>query len=327
MNDAIIEIESFGLSIPGAGHARPVLDGIDLVVRAGTFLGIVGESGSGKSILSRAMLGDIPPGAIGSGRLTVLGVDMLSAPQRAVRSLRQRDAAMVFQDPRAAVNPVHRIGDFLSEHVVQSGVLSREAARRRAIELLDQMWIPNPSELLQRYPSELSGGMLQRVVIAGALMARPKILLCDEATTALDVTTQAEIVSILRTLSRESGTTLVFVTHDLELAGDVCDELCVLYAGTVLESGPTEALLERPRHPYTRALLASTPRLNDEAGAVLPSIPGSVLPLTAKVAGCVFADRCGFVTEECREARIPLRSGGQRSCRCIHAAAPEVITR
>lgn len=319
----VIEARGFTLELPAAGYARPVLDRVTLSIERGTTLGIVGESGSGKSLLTKALLGDLPAGARTSGELHVAGTDVRAADPRQVRELRQRRIGMVFQDPKASVNPVHRIGDFLCEQVVRTGLLTTVQARARAIELLTKLRLHDPEAVLQRYPSELSGGMLQRVVIAAAMMSEPEILVCDEATTALDVTTQAEIVRILRELTADFGVTLIFVTHDLELAGDLCDRLCVLYAGQVLEIGPTRAVLDQPRHPYTAALLRSTPRLEGEQG-VLPSIPGVVLPLTERPSGCVFADRCAVVSAACTAHEIPMRAHGEWSWRCLRTAdAPE----
>lgn len=320
----IIEARSFTIDLPEAGHARPVIDGITLDVAAGSCLGIVGESGSGKSLFSRALLGSFPEGAEVSGTLRLGAVELTSAAPETVRALRQNDVGMIYQDPRASINPVHRIEDFLIEGVVQAGMLSRSEARERAIALLRRMRLQEPEAVMRRYPDELSGGMLQRVMIAGALIAEPSVLLCDEATTALDVTTQAEIVALLNELRIELGVTLIFVTHDLELAGELCETLCVLYAGEVMELGPTTEVLSRPRHPYTAALLESTPRLTGDATRALPSIPGVVLPLSTAAPGCVFADRCRFVTEQCTSGRIDLVTvaPGRRS-RCVLDHLPE----
>lgn len=316
---AVIQATGFTLELPAAGYARPVLNQATLNLERGTTLGLVGESGSGKSLLSKALLGNLPDGAITRGQLTVAGTDVLTAHPRELRELRQQRISMVFQDPKASINPVHRIGDFLTEQVLQAGLLTRAAARQRAIELLGQLRLHDPTGVLDRYPSELSGGMLQRVVIAASMMSTPDIIVCDEATTALDVTTQAEIVRILRTLTAELGVTLVFVTHDLELAGDICDQLCVLYAGQVLEIGSTRSVLQAPKHPYTAALLRSTPRL-DDPNRVLPSIPGIVLPLTQQPQGCVFADRCELATAACTTGPISMRGSADWTWRCIREA-------
>jgi oligopeptide/dipeptide ABC transporter ATP-binding protein len=320
----IIEAQRFTLELPAAGHARPVLNAITLDVEAGSCLGIVGESGSGKSLFSRALLGAFPEGAELSGSLRIGDVEATSAAPERIRALRQSEVGMIYQDPRASINPVHRIEDFLIEGVVQAGVLSRAAARERAIALLRRMRFHDPEAIIRRYPDELSGGMLQRVMIAGALIAEPSVLLCDEATTALDVTTQAEIVSLLNELRVELGVTLIFVTHDLELAGELCDTLCVLYAGEVMELGPTAQVLTDPRHPYTAALLESTPRLTGDASRALPSIPGVVLPLSSAAPGCVFADRCRFSSAACTSGPIGLATVAvDRRSRCVLDGLPE----
>lgn len=325
MNE-MIRIKNFGLTLPQAGFQRPVLSEISLNVNQGESLGIVGESGSGKSLLSKAMLGDLPDGAHISGSLEVSGVNVLHGKPTAISSLRRNDIAMVFQDPRASVNPVHPISDFLTEQVRLAHSSVKEPIsdiRERALALLRRMKISSPEKVMSQYPWELSGGMLQRVVIAGALMSQPKIILCDEATTALDVTTQAEIVAILRELIKDSGLTLIFVTHDLELAGDICDKLCVLYAGKIMEYGSAQKVLSEPRHPYTQALLRSTPRLDDDS-RTLPSIPGHVIPLTESYSGCVFADRCSLASQACLSGDVPLQSGESQIWWCRNSAG-EVI--
>ncbi len=316
--NAIISARDFTVDLPRAGHARAVLKGITIDVESGSCLGIVGESGSGKSLLSRALLGAFPDDGAVSGSLYVAGVDVTTASADRIRALRQNDVAMVHQDPRASINPVHRIRDFLTEGVVRSGQMGLSGARQRAAELLERMRLPDPAEIMRRYPDELSGGMLQRVMIAGALMSSPSVLLCDEATTALDVTTQAEIILLLRELRGDLGLTLLFVTHDLELASELCDRICVLYAGEVMELGPTTAVLEAPRHPYTAALLESTPRLSGDASQALPSISGVILPLTSSTPGCVFADRCRWAMPRCVEDPVELRQlDGHRHSRCV----------
>ncbi|KRC61940.1 hypothetical protein ASE14_14275 [Agromyces sp. Root81] len=317
----VVEVEDFTMHLAGDEFRRPVLDGVSVQVQAGRCLGIVGESGSGKSLLAKALLGSTPAGASTSGRISIAGTEIHDVDRRAVAAVRSRVAGIVFQDPRSSVNPLHPIGDFLTESVVRSGALTGAAARLRAIELLETMRLPDPEQLLRRYPDELSGGMLQRVVIAAAMMPAPDVLICDEATTALDVTTQAEIVRLLQRLQDETGVAIVFVTHDLDLAGELCDELCVLYAGQVQEYGPAERVLAAPRHPYTAALLASIPRITDLPARRLPVIPGVVLPLTATAVGCRFADRCSLVGPACELPSIPLVESPQRAVRCVKESA------
>lgn len=219
--------------------ARPVLDGVELSVAEGESVALVGESGSGKSLTSRLALGLLPSGAGVEGRVVVEGEDVLGASPQRLRELRSRTVAMIFQDPRAGLNPLRKVGDFLVE--------GRKGARARAGELVEAVGLEQ--RVLRQYPHQLSGGMLQRVMIAGALMGDPKLLLCDEPTTALDVTTQAEIVSLLQSLRQRYGTGLLFVTHDLDLAADITDRVYVMYAGRIAETGPAATLFSRPRHP------------------------------------------------------------------------------
>lgn len=318
----IISITGFSMRLPGTASRRTVLDDVSLAVAPGQCVGIVGESGSGKSLLTRAILGSFPAGSEVSGRITVDGVDLVGSTSRQRRTIRSTVAGIVFQDPRASVNPLHPIEDFLLEAVTRSGLLTRAAARARAIELLTVMRLGEPERVLRSYPDELSGGMLQRVVIAAAMMPQPKVLICDEATTALDVTTQAEIVQLLRRLRDETGVAVIFVTHDLELAGELCDELCVLYAGQVQERGGTDEVLTAPEHPYTAALLAAIPRVSDPVGHRLPAIPGGVLPLSADGAGCRFSARCSrYRSPECDLPSIPISAVGDRAVRCVQVRA------
>ncbi|RYP88281.1 ABC transporter ATP-binding protein [Nocardioides guangzhouensis] len=316
MSGPLLEMSDVWLRLPEVAR-RPVLAGVDLQVGAGEIVGLVGESGSGKSVTARAALGLLPPTAEVEGRVTVDGVDVLSAPAADVRRLRAESVAMVFQDPRAGINPMRRIGDHLTESARLTGRRrDLDAARARALELLDAVGLPDPRRHLRQYPHELSGGMLQRVMIAGALMGSPRLLLCDEPTTALDVTTQAEIVALLGRLQRERGMGMLFITHDLDLAASVCDRIHVMYAGRVVEQAPALGLFEQPRHPYTAGLLASTPAI-DGGGTRLRAIPGVPLSLLEDPSGCVFAARCDRVLDEvCRVLAPPVVADGVRSVRC-----------
>ncbi|WP_405007726.1 ABC transporter ATP-binding protein [Kitasatospora purpeofusca] len=297
-----LDVRELRLRLPGT--ARPVLDGVDLTVAPGETVALVGESGSGKSLTSRAALGLLPPGAVPAGEVLVDGRDVLTMDAARLRELRTGRAAMVFQDPRAAVNPLRRIGDFLTESVRLTGTMSAADADRRAVELLDAVGLG--PELMRRYPGQLSGGMLQRVMIAAALMGDPVLLLADEPTTALDVTSQAEVIALLDRLRERFGTGLLFVTHDLGLAAAISDRVYVMYAGRIVESGPAEALFERPRHPYTAALLSSTPRLDGPTGR-LAAIDGQPPDLRQELTGCAFAARCRYATDTCRDEAPALR--------------------
>ncbi|MFI9100839.1 ABC transporter ATP-binding protein [Streptomyces fildesensis] len=295
-----LDIHGLRVTLPGA--ARPVLDGVDLTVAAGETVALVGESGSGKTLTTRSALRLLPPGAVTEGAVRVDGEDVLTMDAGRLRDVRSGMVSMVFQDPRATVNPLRRIGDFLTESVTLTGAMNRTQAADRAVELLRAVGLDE--SVLRKYPGQVSGGMLQRVVIAAALMGDPALLLADEPTTALDVTSQAEVIALLTALRERFGTGLLFVTHDLELAAAISDRVYVMYAGRIAESGPAEALFARPRHPYTAALLASTPRMEGPRGR-LAAIEGQPPDLREPLRGCAFAARCPLATEVC-DQRAPL---------------------
>ncbi|MFD3559844.1 ABC transporter ATP-binding protein [Streptomyces sp. NPDC058686] len=297
MNDipTVLDIRDLRLRLPDT--ARPVLDGVDLSVAAGETVALVGESGSGKSLTARTVLGLLPPGATAEGTVRVSGDDVFTMTPPRLRELRTGTAAMIFQDPRAAINPLRRIGDFLTESLRLNSKMRAEEAGRRAAEMLAAVGLS--PDALRRHPGQLSGGMLQRVMIAAALMGDPALLLADEATTALDVTTQAEVVALLGDLRAQFGTGLLFVTHDLGLAATISDRVYVMYAGRIAEAGPADVLFDRPRHPYTAALLAATPRLDAPQGR-LAAIDGQPPDLRRELTGCPFAPRCAYATDICR---------------------------
>ncbi|MGW1989449.1 ABC transporter ATP-binding protein [Embleya sp. NPDC001921] len=308
-----LDIRGLRLRLPQT--ARPVLDGVDLTVGASDTVALVGESGSGKTLTSRTVLRLLPKGAVTEGVVDVAGRDVLTMDARELRELRTRTAAMIFQDPRAAINPLRRIGDFLTESVRLNKTMTAAAADTRAVELLEAVGLT--AAALRRYPGQLSGGMLQRVMIAGALMGDPTLLLADEPTTALDVTTQAEVVGLLGDVRERFSTGLLFVTHDLGLAAAISDRVYVMYAGRIVETGPAAELFARPRHPYTKALLDSTPNPDAPQGR-LSAIEGQPPDLRERLTGCAFAPRCAFATDICaREA--PLAKPDPRDP--VHTAA------
>ncbi|GLW02646.1 ABC transporter ATP-binding protein [Streptomyces lavendulae] len=312
-----LDVRDLRVTLPGT--ARPVLDGVDLTVGAGETVALVGESGSGKSITSRSALRLLPTGGVAEGEVRVAGEDVLTMDAARLRQVRAGTVAMVFQDPRAAVNPLRRIGDFLTEGVTLAGTMSPARAAARAVELLGAVGLDG--SVLRKYPGQVSGGMLQRVVIAAALMGDPVLLMADEPTTALDVTSQAEVIAVLATLRERFGTGLLFVTHDLDLAAAISDRVYVMYAGRIAESGPAEALFARPRHPYTAALLASTPRMEGPRGR-LAAIDGQPPDLREPLRGCAFAARCPLATEVCDErAPLPSPAPGRpdRTAACHHS--------
>ncbi|MFE6689084.1 ABC transporter ATP-binding protein [Streptomyces sp. NPDC057743] len=313
----VLEIDGLGIRLPDGQAGRPILDGVSLRVAPGETVGLVGESGSGKSVACRSALGLLPSGARTTGRVRVAGRDVLTMSRAELTALRTRQVAMVFQDPRASVNPLRRVGDFLTEGLRAAGT-SAAAATARAEELLDAVGIRDPHGALRRRPHEFSGGMLQRVVIAAALAAKPALLVADEPTTALDVTTQAEIIAHLTRLRAEHGIGLLFVTHDLELAAAICDRVYVMYAGRIVETRRTGELFDRPRHPYTSGLLACTPRIERDAPPPRP-IPGRPVSLAEAPPGCAFAARCAHALPRCIEEPPVLARYGAGLAACHRA--------
>ncbi|MFF9978958.1 ABC transporter ATP-binding protein [Streptomyces erythrochromogenes] len=305
---ALLEYDALSVTLPAT--ARPILDGIDLRVGAGEVVALVGESGSGKSVTARAALGLFPAGAEVTGQVSVAGTGLVGADAASLRHVRTAQAAMIYQDPRAAINPVRRVGDFLTEPLRLVHGWSRTRAAARAAELLDAVGLPDPARHLNQYPHELSGGMLQRVVIAAALTTEPRLLLCDEPTTALDVSTQAEILAVLGRLQRERGLGLLLITHDIELAVAVSDRIHVMYAGRIVEAGPVGELFAAPRHPYTAGLFGSSPPLHGPLARLTP-IPGAPMGLLESAPGCAFAPRCRYAEPgRCdRSAPLPERHG------------------
>ncbi|WP_030678190.1 ABC transporter ATP-binding protein [Streptomyces sp. NRRL B-1347] len=301
----LLDIDDVTVTVPGA--ARPLLDSVSLRVAEGEVVALVGESGSGKSTTARTALGLLPDGAAVSGSVRFDGTEILTLTGEPLRAHRAGSVALVHQDPRAALNPVRRVGDFLTE---------RGATRAEAVELLASVGLPDPGRRARQRPHELSGGMLQRVVIAGALAARPRLLLADEATSALDVTTQADILALLRTLRAEHGLGLLFITHDLHLAAAYCDRVYVMYAGRVVEERTAKSLFATPAHPYTRGLLSCSPTL-DALDVPLRPIPGRPPSLSDVFEGCAFVERCDQALPECgtwTPAPVPLPDGGASAC-------------
>ena len=311
MSAPLLDVRSLAVELPVRRELRPVLADVSIAVDAGEMVGLVGESGSGKSMTARAIAGLLPPGARVSGEIGFDGRSLTELDRDAVRRLRVSDIAMVFQDPRAHINPVRRIGDYLCESLRINLHVGRRDATELACDLLQRVGLPDPTRRLSQYPYELSGGMLQRVMIAAALAVKPRLLLADEPTTALDVTVQAEILAILDQMRREDGLGMLFITHDLELAAAVCDRICVMYAGRIVEEQPAARLYARPRHPYTQALMQSRPQLEGPAHD-LHAIPG--VPISAYEAppGCPFRPRCPYAQEVCERWEPHIEPGPTR---------------
>ncbi|WP_221933753.1 ABC transporter ATP-binding protein [Aeromicrobium piscarium] len=286
------------------GEVTPVR-GVDLDLPPGGRMAVVGESGSGKSLTALAIMGLLKPPLTVEGSIVLDGVELLDLSPRQLAAMRGGSLAMVYQDPMSSLNPVYSIGRQIVECIRLHEDVSRAVARRRAIDLLHEVGIADPERRVDSYPHELSGGMRQRVMIAMALSAEPKLLIADEPTTALDVTTQARIVDLMRRISEDRGTAVVFITHDLAIAARFCDQVAVMYGGRVVEFGEAEPTYDDPRHPYTRALLGSMCRLDGDVNELLPTIPGSP-PLPAELpTGCSFRPRCPRAEEVCAEVFPP----------------------
>jgi peptide/nickel transport system ATP-binding protein len=292
------------------GVVRAV-DGVSFEVHSGETLAIVGESGCGKSVTSLSILRLIasPPGRIVEGRLIFAGRDLLALSDREMRAIRGNEISMVFQEPMTSLNPVLTIGRQIAETLSLHRGLSRSEAIRCAVEMLRLVNIPEPERRVRAYPHQLSGGMRQRVMIAMALACDPRLLIADEPTTALDVTIQAQILELMRKLKEKTGAAIVLITHDLGVVAEMAQRVVVMYAGRKVEEAPVEELFARPRHPYTRGLLTSVPRLTqtgDPGRKRLAEIPGVVPSLRHELVGCAFAARCSHATSRCRAEYPPL---------------------
>jgi len=319
MTGPMLEVRDLHVQIAsGSGLVRAV-DGVSFEVVKGDALGLVGESGSGKSMTLRAILGVLPPEArVTSGEVLLDGQDLVPLRQSDLNRIRGPKMSMIFQEPMSALNPVMRVGKQIAEGPMIHLGDSRAKATERALELMRRVGIPDPERRFRAYPHEFSGGMRQRVMIAIALSCEPEIILCDEPTTALDVTIQDQILRLLARLCRETGVSLVFVTHDLPVVAQVCQQLAVMYGGRLVESGPVREVLHDPRHPYTLGLVRSAPDFDNVRQALVP-IPGSPPSLISPPAGCRFHPRCKFAEEDCQVTEPPLRPlAGGRMTACLH---------
>jgi oligopeptide/dipeptide ABC transporter ATP-binding protein len=299
---SLLEVEGLTVQIRGDGGTVTIVDGVDYEVEEQQIFGVAGESGSGKTMSVLALLQLLPRGAHTSGRAAYRGQDLLTLSGRGLREVRGRELAMVFQDPLTSLHPMMTIGRQLSEHVRYHEGLSKRAALGRAQELLGEVRLPDPERALDAFPHQFSGGMRQRVAIASALATRPKLLIADEPTTALDVTVQAGILRLLDRLRREHGLSVILITHDLGVLSSIADQVSIFYAGRIVESGPTPELLGHPRHPYTRALLDALPHPEAEGRAELHAIPGLPPSPRNRPSGCAFHPRCGFAQPACAES-------------------------
>lgn len=319
--DRVLEVENLNISFHTRKTRTTAVRDVFFNVDAGEILGMAGESGSGKSLTALAVMGLLPtPPAVIEGRIRFGGTDLLSMSQRDRQRLRGDQLGMVFQEPMSALDPVFTVGHQLTECLLAHREMGRRQARTAAVEMLEAVGIPLPEQRFGEYPHQLSGGMRQRVMIAIALICRPRLLIADEPTTAVDVTIQAQILELLRDLTRQHGTAVLFITHDLGVVAELCDRMVTLYAGETVESGPVSDVLAAPRHPYTSRLLQAIPRI-EARHAELKSIPGRVPPPGAPPPGCVFHPRCDFTTDDCRGSRPELLPvADARAVRCGRTA-------
>jgi oligopeptide/dipeptide ABC transporter ATP-binding protein len=301
MSNSVLQIRDLRVTFNTQLGELKAVRGIDVDVAPGEILGVVGESGSGKSVSFLAAMGLLPKSATITGSVKLDGVELIGAGRKAIRSVRGKSLAMVFQDPLSALNPVHRVGDQIVEMIQSHQDMNTHDAQKKAVELLEIVGIPQPDERARQYPHEFSGGMRQRVVIAMAIANNPKVLIADEPTTALDVTVQAQILEVIQRVQQTFGTAVVLITHDLGVIARVADSVNVMYAGRNVESGSVQSIFDHPSHPYTRGLLSSLPHEGIERLQPIAGFPPNML---APPSGCGFAPRCQHAVDAC-SAELP----------------------
>jgi peptide/nickel transport system ATP-binding protein len=318
-----VSIRNLRIALPKGAERPFAVDGVSLDLRPGKIVCVVGESGSGKSMCAHALMGLLPHTVdVTSGEIMFEGRDLLKLDDDGWRDLRGRRLAMIFQEPMTALNPLMRIGDQMAEMFEAHGLLTPRERRARALSLAREVGLPDPERIVRAYPHQLSGGQRQRAMIAMALALEPAVLVADEPTTALDVTTQQQILHMLRSLVEEFGLSMLFVTHDLGVVAELCDDICVIYAGQTVETGPTAAVLAAPKHPYTRALLACHP----DRSTAFVGIPGAVPSPLRTTPGCRFAPRCGDARPICRARPPHLTSDrNERRVDCVLYDLPETV--
>jgi oligopeptide/dipeptide ABC transporter ATP-binding protein len=323
---ALLEIDDLQVEFSTHDGIVHAVNGVNLFVRRGETLAVVGESGSGKSVSALSVMGLIDkPGRIAGGNILFEGTSLRGLSEREYRRLRGGDLAMIFQDPLSSLNPAFRVGDQIAEALLQHTYGKKGAARRQAAHLLEIVGIPKPGERARDYPHQFSGGMRQRAMIAMAIANKPKLLIADEPTTALDVTIQAQVLDVLRAAQQETDAAMLLITHDLGIVAGAADRVAVMYAGRIVEEGSLDDIFYRPRHPYTIGLLGSLPRLDDDPGAPLRTIRGTPPNLLRLPEGCALASRCPHVIDRCRAERPPLEAveGPQHRSACFRAAELE----
>lgn len=301
-NNNILEIKNLHTYFYTDSGVIKSVDGVDIELREGTTLGIVGESGSGKSVTALSVMGLLmgTTGKVAEGEILFEGRDLTKLDDEERRKMRGEKISMIFQEPMTSLNPVMKIGDQITECILMHNNISKQEAWDKAVEMLKLTGVPRVERMMKEYPFQLSGGQRQRVMIAMALVGKPKILIADEPTTALDVTIQAQILDLMENLKQKTGTSILFITHDLGVVAEVCDDVVVMYSGRVVEKGDVRSIFASPSHPYTRGLLASIPKLG-ECAEELESIPGNVPNPKYMPQGCKFAPRCSCAFDKCRE--------------------------
>ena len=319
MSDKLLEVKNLRTYFHTDDGVVKSVDDVSFEVKRGKTLGVVGESGCGKSItsLSIMQLVEIPPGKIESGEILYEGEDLLKKSKDEMRKIRGGEIAMIFQEPMTSLNPVFTVGQQIMEALTLHTDLDKAAAKERAIEMLKLVKIPLPEKRFNEYPHQLSGGMRQRVMIAMALSCNPKLLICDEPTTALDVTIQAQILDLINELKEKLGTSIMMITHDLGVIAEVADDVMVMYAGKIVEYGDADAIFEHPKHPYTHGLMGCIPKLTDEDHARLSVIEGMVPSFDDMPKGCAFCPRCTEAKAICRERMPELVDVDGQKVRCF----------
>ncbi len=322
---ALLAVERLRVEFPTRRGLLIAVDDVSFSIAPGEVLGVVGESGAGKSLTGAAIIGLIDrPGRIGAGQVLLDGRRIDNLPPEAMRRVRGREIGAVFQDPLTSLNPLYTIGRQLIETITTHLDMSQAEARRRALDLLAEVGIAAPQRRIDHYPHQFSGGMRQRVVIALALAAKPKLIIADEPTTALDVSIQAQIIALLKRLCRDHGTAVMLITHDMGVIAETADRVAVMYAGRIVEIGPVGDVIHRPQHPYTQGLMGSIPSIVDERDD-LAQIDGAMPRLTAIPAGCPFHPRCAYAFDRCRAERPDLMRAGTSLAACWLHASPARI--
>ncbi|HJS36984.1 MAG TPA: ABC transporter ATP-binding protein [Burkholderiales bacterium] len=320
MSGALLEVRGLRVEFPTRRGTLVAVDGVSFAIAPGEVLGVVGESGAGKSLTGMAVIGLLePPGRIAAGEILLEGRRIDRLPPEEMRRLRGRRIGAIFQDPLTSLNPLYTVGAQLVETILTHLPVGGDEARRRALRLLDEVGIPAPEARIDHYPHQFSGGMRQRVVIALAIAAEPRLIIADEPTTALDVSIQAQIIALLKLLAREHGTAVMLITHDMGVIAETADRVAVMYAGRIAEIGPVREVLQAPRHPYTVGLMGSIPRLGAGAGkrhARLVQIEGAMPRLNAIPPGCAFHPRCPQRFARCSLERPELLPAGNALASC-----------